>query len=160
MVAPPIVAIEKFRVLEKHYWRGLNFQYQAQQVSKVFERYNVSYLGIDTTGIGAGVYDLLSKKHPRETVAIQYSNESKNRLVMKMIDVVEANRIQFDAEHKDIAMAFMAIKRATTNSGNSMTFKAERSELTGHADAFWAISHACINEPLDHSEKRKSTWQM
>ena len=160
VVAPPIVAIEKFRVLEKHYWRGLNFQYQAQQVSKVFERYNVSYLGIDTTGIGAGVYDLLSKKHPRETVAIQYSNESKNRLVMKMIDVVEANRIQFDAEHKDIAMAFMAIKRATTNSGNSMTFKAERSELTGHADAFWAISHACINEPLDHSEKRKSTWQM
>ncbi|WP_241814018.1 hypothetical protein, partial [Vibrio cyclitrophicus] len=55
---------------------------------------------------------------------------------------------------------FMAIKRATTNSGNNMTFKAERSELTGHADAFWAISHACINEPLDHSEKRKSTWQM
>lgn len=160
VVAPPIVAVEKFRVLEKHYWRGLNFQYQAQQVSKVFERYNVSYLGIDTTGIGAGVYDLINKKHPRETVAIQYSNESKNRLVMKMIDVVEANRIQFDAEHKDIAMAFMAIKRATTNSGNSMTFKAERSELTGHADAFWAISHACINEPLDHSEKRKSTWQM
>ncbi|MEZ8407536.1 terminase family protein [Vibrio splendidus] len=160
VIAPPIVAVEKFRVLEKHYWRGLNFQYQAQQVSKVFERYNVSYLGIDTTGIGAGVYDLINKKHPRETVAIQYSNESKNRLVMKMIDVVEANRIQFDAEHKDIAMAFMAIKRATTNSGNNMTFKAERSELTGHADAFWAISHACINEPLDHSEKRKSTWQM
>ncbi|CDT98612.1 putative terminase, ATPase subunit [Vibrio coralliirubri] len=160
VVAPPIVAVEKFRVLEKHYWRGLNFQYQAQQVSKVFERYNVSYLGIDTTGIGAGVYDLISKKHPRETVAIHYSNDSKNRLVMKMIDVVEANRIQFDAEHKDIAMAFMAIKRATTNSGNNMTFKAERSELTGHADAFWAISHACINEPLDHSEKRKSTWQM
>lgn len=159
VVAPPIVAIEKFRILEKHYWRGLNFQYQAQQVSKVFERYNVSYLGIDTTGIGAGVFDLIKKKHPRETVAIQYSNESKNRLVMKMIDVVEANRIQFDAEHKDIAMAFMAIKRTTTNSGNNMTFKAERSELTGHADAFWAISHACINEPLDHSEKRKSTWQ-
>ncbi|GEM77366.1 terminase large subunit domain-containing protein [Vibrio sagamiensis] len=160
VIAPPIVAIEKFRVLEKHYWKGLNFQYQAQQVSKVFERYNVTYLGIDTTGIGAGVYDLISKKHPRETVAIQYSNESKNRLVMKMIDVVEANRIQFDAEHKDIAMAFMAIKRAPTNSGNNMTFKAERSELTGHADAFWAISHACINEPLDHTEKRKSTWQM
>ncbi|MCG7499363.1 terminase family protein [Vibrio sp. Of7-15] len=160
VIAPPLVAIEKFRVLEKHYWKGLNFQYQATQVSKVFERYNVSYLGIDTTGIGAGVYDLLSVKHPRETVAIPYSNESKNRLVMKMIDVVEANRIQFDAEHKDIAMAFMAIKRATTNSGNNMTFKAERSELTGHADAFWAISHAIINEPLDHTAKRKSTWQM
>ncbi|SGZ04402.1 hypothetical protein [Moritella viscosa] len=77
---------------------------------------------------------------------------------MKMIDVIESNRLQFDAEHKDIAMAFMAIKRTSTNSGNAMTFKAERSELTGHADAFWAVAHAVINEPLDHNTKIKSTW--
>lgn len=77
---------------------------------------------------------------------------------MKMIDIVEAKRLQFDAEHKDIAMAFMAIKRVPTNSGNAMTFKAERSETTGHADAFWAISHAIINEPLDHNTPTKSTW--
>jgi hypothetical protein len=40
-----------------------------------------------------------------------------------------------------------------------MTFKADRSETLGHAYAFWAISHAIINEPLDHLQKRKSTWQ-
>ncbi|SGY96235.1 terminase large subunit domain-containing protein [Moritella viscosa] len=157
-VAPPIVAPEKFRVLEKVYWKGLNFQYQFSQIIKFFERYNVTYLGVDTTGIGAGVWDLIHKKYPREAHAIHYSNESKNRLVMKMIDVIESNRLQFDAEHKDIAMAFMAIKRTSTNSGNAMTFKAERSELTGHADAFWAVAHAVINEPLDHNTKIKSTW--
>jgi len=160
VLAPPIVAVEKFRILEKHYWKGLNFQYQAAQIDKVVKRYNVTYIGIDTTGIGAGVWDLISKKHPREAVAIHYSNENKNRLVMKMIDVVESNRLQFDAEHKDIAMAFMAIKRAPTNSGNNMTFKAERSELTGHADAFWAVSHAVINEPLNHDDPIGSTWQL
>lgn len=160
VVAPPIVAIEKFRILEKHYWRGLNFQYQVKQIEKIVKRYNMPYIGIDTTGIGAGVWDLIHKKFPREAVAIHYSNENKNRLVMKMIDVVEDKRLQFDAEHKDIAMAFMAIKRAPTKSGNAMTFKAERSELTGHADAFWATAHAIINEPLDHSNPVTSTWDL
>ncbi|EGQ8192689.1 terminase large subunit domain-containing protein [Vibrio parahaemolyticus] len=158
VVAPPVVAGERFRVLEKHYWKGLNFQYHVAEIDKVFQRYKVTYIGVDTTGIGGGVWDLISKKYPREAHAIHYSNESKNRLVMKMIDVVEAGRLQFDAEHKDIAMAFMAIKRVPTASGNAMTFKAERSETTGHADAFWAISHAVANEPLDHSTPTKSTW--
>ena len=158
VVAPPIVAVEKFRILEKHSWRGLSFQHQANEISKVFKRFNVTYLGIDITGIGAGVYDLLHNKHPRETVAIHYSNENKNRLVMKMIDVIDGNRLQFDANMKETAMSFMAIKRTSTNSGNMMTFKADRSELVGHADDFWALSHALINEPLDHSTKRKSRW--
>ncbi|MBF4248451.1 terminase, partial [Vibrio anguillarum] len=96
VVAPPILEGEKFRVLEKHSWRGLSFQHQASEISKVFKRYNVTYLGIDVTGIGAGVYDLLHKKHPREAVAIHYSNENKNRLVMKMIDVIDGERLQFD----------------------------------------------------------------
>ena len=52
------------------------------------ERYNATYLGIDTTGIGAGVWDLLNAEFPRECVPIHYSNESKTRLVMKMIDVM------------------------------------------------------------------------
>ncbi len=158
VVAPPVVAGEKFRVLEKHYWKGLNFQYHVAEIDKVFQRYKVTYIGVDTTGIGGGVWDLISKKYPREAHAIHYSNENKNRLVMKMIDVVEAKRLQFDAQHKDIAMAFMAIKRVPTASGNAMTFKAERSETTGHADALWAISHAIINEPLDHLTPTKSTW--
>ncbi|SHO57881.1 terminase ATPase subunit family protein [Vibrio quintilis] len=160
VVAPPIVAVEKFRVLEKHTWRGLAFQHQASEISKVFERFNVTYLGIDVTGIGAGVYDLLSNTHPREVVPIHYSNENKNRLVMKMIDVIDGGRLQFDAEMKETAMSFMAIKRTSTNSGNMMTFKADRSELVGHADDFWALSHALINEPIDHTTKRKSTWKL
>ncbi|MBY8288666.1 hypothetical protein KW528_21685, partial [Vibrio fluvialis] len=48
--------------------------------------------------------------------------------------------------------------RVSTNSGNMMTFKADRSEVVGHADDFWALSHALINEPLDHTTKRKSRW--
>lgn len=158
VIAPPATAVECFRVLEKHYWKGLNFQHHVAEINKIFERYNVTYLGVDTTGIGAGVWDLVKAQHPREAKAIHYSNQNKELLVLKMINIIDSNRLQFDAVHKDIAMAFMAIKRVSTQSGNRMTFKAERSATTGHADAFWAIAHAVVNEPLDTTNQRKSTW--
>lgn len=156
-IAPPILAPEKFRLLEKFSWRGLNFKYQVNEIKKLFQRYNVTHIGVDITGIGAGVYELLQEAFPRETMPIHYSVEAKNRLVMKMIDVIEDNRLAFDAEHKDVLMSFMAITRTATGSGNAMTFKASRDAATGHADVFFAIAHAIAKEPLNQKQ-RKSTW--
>ena len=59
VVAPPTVAGERFRVLEKHYWRGLNFQFQAQEIERIAKKFRVTYLGVDVSGIGSGVFDLL-----------------------------------------------------------------------------------------------------
>lgn len=166
IIAPPVEDGERFRVLAIYQWQGLNFSYQAEQIKQLMRRFNMTYIGIDTTGIGKSVYDLVSKFAPRETTAILYSVESKNRLVMKMIDTVERKRIEWakDAqdetnnERAEIAPSFMAIRRTTTASGNALTFVAERSDATGHADVFFAISHAVINEPIDYEYDRPSTW--
>ncbi|WP_345880364.1 terminase large subunit domain-containing protein [Shewanella algae] len=160
VVAPPKVAGEMFRILEKHHWRGLNFQHHVAEIQKVFSRYRVTYIGVDTTGIGAGVFDLISSLYPREAHAIHYSVTSKTRLVLKMIELVEGHRLSWDAEHKDIAMSCLAIRRTSTGSGNAITFQAGRDNATGHADIFFAIAHAVINEPLNHSHKGKSTWAL
>ncbi|PLM55437.1 oxidoreductase, partial [Klebsiella michiganensis] len=48
----------------------------------------------------------------------------------------------------DIAQSFMAIRRATTASGNRPTYEASRSEEASHADLAWATMHALFNEPL------------
>ncbi|HDW7097286.1 TPA: hypothetical protein RM193_004281, partial [Yersinia enterocolitica] len=154
------------RVLAVFYWQGLNFTWQAEQIKQLMRRYNITYIGIDVTGIGRGVYDLVTKFAPREATPILYSVESKTRLVLKMIDTVERHRIEWskDAtdensqERAEIAASFMAIRRTTTASGNALTFVAERSDATGHADVFFAISHAVINEPLDYEYDRPSTW--
>ena len=42
----------------------------------------------------------------------------------------------------------MAIRRATTASGNRLTYEASRSEEASHADLAWATMHALFNEPL------------
>ncbi|MFQ2478944.1 terminase large subunit domain-containing protein [Aeromonas caviae] len=157
VVAPPTVAGERFRVLEKHYWRGLNFQFQAQEITRIAKKFRVTYLGVDVSGIGAGVFDLLKPVFKGVCHPINYSIESKSRLVLKMIDVVEANRIEWDCSDRDIPLAFLAIKRSTTG-GGQMTFRAARDNVTGHADVFFAIAHAVANEPLDTHRKRKSTW--
>lgn len=157
VVAPPTVAGERFRVLEKHYWRGLNFQFQAQEIDRIAKKFRVTYLGVDVSGIGSGVFDLLKPVFKGVCHPINYSIESKSRLVLKMIDVVEANRIEWDSSDRDIPLAFLAIKRSTTG-GGQMTFRAARDNVTGHADVFFAIAHAVANEPLDTHRKRKSTW--
>lgn len=157
VVAPPLFPGEKFRVLEKHFWRGMNFRYQAAEIEKIAKKFRVTYLGIDVSGVGSGVYDLLQPVFKSTITPINYNVESKARLVLKMVDVVESDRIEWDQEDIEIPLAFMSIKRSTTG-GGQLTFRASRSSETGHADVFFAIAHAVDNEPLDTSRRRKSTW--
>ncbi|WP_427192609.1 terminase large subunit domain-containing protein [Serratia marcescens] len=158
LVAPPLVEGEPFRVLHIETWHGFNFKYQVARIKEYMARYNITHIGIDTTGIGGPVFEMVQEFARREAMAIHYSLESKNRLVMKMIDLVEHKRIAWDREDKGIAASFMAIHHTTTRSGGAMTFVADRSADTGHADKFFAISHAVINEPLNNERKRLSRW--
>lgn len=156
VVAPPLETGGKFRILEKHSWRGHSFTYQASQVKKLTERFNVVHIGIDITGVGYGVFDLVRDFFPRAT-PIHYSLETKNALVLKAQDTVQGSRIEWDAGWNDIAAAFLTIKRGATASGQ-ITYSASRTDATGHADIAWAIMHALAHEPLNTNKRRRSRW--
>lgn len=148
VVAPPLVAGGPLRVLEKQQFRGMDFEAQAEYIRQVTQRYNVTYMAIDTTGIGQGVYQIVKQFYP-SVVPFNYSPEVKGRLVLKGLSVVGSARLQFDAGWTDVAAAFMAIKKTVTPSGRQVTYAAVRNEETGHADLAWAILHAISNEPLE-----------
>lgn len=156
VVAPPLAEGGKFRVLEKIDLKG-TFKYQASKIKDLTERYNVQFVGIDCTGPGLGVLDEVKAFYPRVT-PIHYGLESKTRLVLKGLDIVECNRIEWDAEHVDIAQAFLQI-RQTTTSNDSITYVADRNSKTGHADVAWSILHALSNEPLT-GKRRTATLAM
>lgn len=158
IIAPPILAVEKFRVLRVFHWQGMNWKWQAAQIKKLFDKYNMTYIGIDITGLGSGVFEDVQHFAMRQAVPIRYGVETKNRLVMKMIDVIEDGRVEWDKEKTEIAASFMTIRHTSTASGNAMTFVADRTAETGHADSFWAIAHAIDNEPLNYGNQRKSRW--
>ncbi|WP_395593814.1 terminase family protein [Pseudomonas sp. B26140] len=156
VVAPPLEPGGKFRILEKHSWRGHSFTYQAAQVKKLTERFNVQHIGIDITGVGYGVFDLVRDFYAKVT-PIHYSLETKNSLVLKAQDTVQGSRIEWDAGWTDIAQAFLTIKRGATTSGQ-ITYSASRTEATGHADIAWAVMHALANEPLNINKRRRSRY--
>lgn len=148
VVAPPSVANGKFRILERHQFRGMDFKSQAEQIRKITLRYNVTYIGLDTTGMGTGVAQLVRQFFPALTT-FSYSPEVKTQLVLKTLDVIRNGRLEFDAGHTDIAQSLMSIKKTLTASQRQMTFTAGRSEEIGHADLAWALMHAVYNEPLE-----------
>ncbi len=150
IVAPPAEPGGKFRVLEKHRLKGLDFIGQANKIIEQLTRYNVEYIGIDTTGAGKSVFTLVKAKFPLAT-ALNYSVPLKTQMVLKAKNVFSAGRIEFDAGATDIAASFMAIRAELTGSQRQVTYTASRAGDTGHADLAWAVMHALHNEPLDPS---------
>lgn len=147
VLAPPAALGGKFRVLERHRWSGMDFDAQARAIKAMCERYNVGYIGIDTTGIGEGVYQLVKQFYPAAT-PIQYNPSVKIQMVMKAQDVMNKGRLEFDSGWTDLAQAFMSIRRAVTAGGKMPTFEASRSDETSHADIAWATMQTLLHEPL------------
>ncbi len=148
VIAPPTADYPKFRLLERHQFKGMDFKAQAAYIKKVCDNYRVTYIGLDTTGMGTGVAQLVRQFFPALTT-FSYSVEIKTMLVLKTMDVIRNNRFEFDAGWTDVAQSLMAIKKTMTGSGRQFTFEATRSEEVGHADLAWACMHVFVNEPLE-----------
>lgn len=157
VVAPPLIPGGKFRVLERHQFRGMDFAAQAEAIRRVTQRYWVTYIGIDMTGMGSGVAQLVKSFFPNLTT-FSYSPEVKTRLVLKAYDVIHKGRLEFDAGWTDLASSLMAIRKTTTASGRQMTYTAGRTDETGHADLAWALFHALHNEPLEGATSQNTSF--
>ena len=143
---PPDVSGGLIRLLEKERWQNKSYLWQGERIREQSRRYNYGHYGVDCTGPGIGVYEMVKQFIPM-TVPIVYSPQVKAQLVLKALEVMEQGRFQFDAGDIDLAHAFMTIKRTTTTSGQ-MTYAAGRTDKTGHADEAWSVMHALAAEPL------------
>lgn len=149
VIALPQRKGDKFRVLEKHRLRGVDFEGQAAAIFRQMDRYNVAEVVIDGTGAGSAVFQLVSKKFPTAR-RLDYSVQLKTQMVFKAKNVIQAGRLEFDAGTMlDIAQAFMSIHAELTNSQRQITYVASRAGDTGHADLAWAVMHVLYTEPLD-----------
>ena len=145
VLAPPDKPGGKFRLLYSLQLHKLDFEAQAAAIKRVCDTFNVEKMTIDATGLGNGVYQLVRKFFPAVR-GLHYSPESKTLLVLKAQSVIRAGRLEFDG--KDIAAAFMSVKRALTP-GGSVTYTSGRNSETGHGDLAWATMHALSHEPLE-----------
>lgn len=159
VICPPAVPGGKFRVIERHRWSGMDFEAQAKAIQDLFAKYHVTFIGIDVTGLGEAVFQLVKKFFPQVT-PFQYNVVLKNQMVIKAYDVISKGRLEYDAGWTDLAQAFMSIRKTVTSNGKQATYESARSEEISHADIAWATMHALYNEPLDTSGDTKSTMEI
>lgn len=141
VVVPPRTVGGVYRVVERVSFSGADFSAQSEALRGLTGRYEVDYMGIDCSGIGQGVYEMVKAWWPAVT-PITYSVETKSRMVLKAKHLISRRRVEWDAGQTDVTMAFMAIRQVMTPSGRQMTFQAGRTDTTGHADVAWAVMHA------------------
>ena len=156
VIAPPLVAGGKFRILERHQWKGMDFATQAESIRALTQKYNVEYIGIDSTGLGQGVFQLVRSFYPAAR-DIRYTPEMKTAMVLKAKDTITRGCLEYDVSATDITQSFMSIRKTMTSSGRSATYEASRTEEASHADLAWATMHVLINEPLTAATGQQST---
>ena len=147
VLAPPVVSEGKFRILEHHQWKGMDFTAQAEGIRKLTEKYNVEYIGIDTTSLGLGVFQLVCSFYPAAR-GIRYTPEMKTAMVFKAKDTIRRGCLEYDAGATDVTQSFMPIRKTMTRSGRSATYEASRTEEASHANIAWVTMHTLLNEPL------------
>lgn len=150
VVAPPLEEGGDFRVLLRLKWVDKSYVWQAKQIKTITEQFNVRHIGIDCTGPGMGVFDMVKEFFPM-AMPINYSIETKNQIILKLKDIIGSGRMKWDASQTDIPSAFLTIKQGVTPAGY-VNYSADRTKKTGHADVAFAIGHATINEPLNSSQ--------
>ena len=156
VMAIPLEPGEPWRVLQHLGYQGQNFQYQANRIKDIVDTHNVKHIGIDVTGIGYGVFELVEQFYRRVT-PITYSLQTKTELVIKALDVVTNKRLQYSAGDKEITQALLMITQTSTGSG-AITYAANRSNTTGHADVAWSIMHALNYEPIAPRKKTTASF--
>jgi len=150
----PLNANEKFRILETLDLSGNDFEAMADEIKELTLKYNVVHIGVDTTGIGYGVFELIQKFYPM-AMAIHYNPYIKNKMVLKALNVIGKKRLEFDEDAVSVASSFINIRKKVV--GDQISYATNRTAATGHADIAWAIMHAMIYEPLSGDASSNQT---
>ncbi|MXF04499.1 terminase large subunit domain-containing protein [Escherichia coli] len=146
VLVPPAIPGGRFRVVEIMQLQGLPFEAQAEVIRQFTERYNVTHIGIDGTGVGEAIGELVRKFFPAVTV-YTYSAGLKRQMVLKGKMVLRAGRFEYDAGMLPLVTAFMTIRRVVTP-GGVLTYESDRTRGSHHGDLAWATLQALFNEPL------------
>ncbi|MBU2514528.1 terminase family protein [bacterium] len=143
---------DRLRVFKHIPLIGKSINFQAAAIRDVVQKYRPDFLGIDVTGVGQAVWNVIKGiedevDHPMEVKLFNYSRELKINLVLRLERIVANRQLEIQYDDTLLIQSFLAIKVGTTDGGNP-TIIANRKSLMGHADLFWAIAHLASKFPV------------
>ena len=138
-----VVLDTKFQVLASHRWKG-SWEQQISNVVKMVQKYKVSTLRIDTTGIGDPIYEFIRKtftqmKMGTRLIPFVFTKKSKAQLVNKLLFLAETGQLKIPKVNGKLYEELAHFK-----------FLDEKMVRTGaskgyHDDLLIALGLACIN---------------
>lgn len=142
--------------------QNTKFDIQWQVLHSVLMNKNVRRCCIDATGIGMQLAETAEKYFGKYKVeSVMFTGRVKEEMAYKFRTRFEDRTIRIPEDH-NIREDFHSIRKVTTAS-NNIRFDVEKSDVSGHADRFWAAAlgvHAAVNDagPIHilSGRKRKS----
>lgn len=147
---------ENFRLLEKHFWQGQDFEEQTQNMLDILNRYNVVHLGMDTTALGLAVGDRLERFYPSIT-RYDMNQDLKSQFILQARNIFQKKRVEIDFGDTDVISSFLSIQPYETRT-RGLSYDSARNKDTGHADLSWAMMYLFGYEPFSGEiEQAEST---
>lgn len=81
-----------YRVMQRHEWVGKKHTKLYGKIKALFEHWNASYIVVDATGVGAGLYSFLDSALPGCVIPYVFTAKSKSGLGWGFLAVVESGR--------------------------------------------------------------------
>jgi len=153
ILSKPATKKDKFRLFKKHNWRGISAPDQGINIQRELTRFNFTNMYLDNTGSGYYVGDYIADIFPY-LERVNYTPELKGRMVQKGLSLIKSKRFEYDADDKDLPLAFMTIYQKVTQSGE-ITYASTRTKKSGHGDEAWACLQAFMCENLNVESTRK-----
>jgi len=117
------------------------FQYQFEVMSEIMKHPKFRRAEIDETGLGMQLAEQLQDAFGKMRVEkVFFTQKVKEELAYILKRNVEEIRLRIPAD-KNIREDFHSIRKVTTAS-NNIRFDVAQSEVSGHADRFWACALA------------------
>ena len=89
----PRFAGDKFRIIEHRLLHGNDFAQQAEVIRTLLGVYNVGKIVLDTSGIGAAVFQLVSKFFPG-AIGLKFTAEIKAMMINKALNLFRQKRVE------------------------------------------------------------------
>ncbi|MEX6369620.1 hypothetical protein AB6F62_16575 [Providencia huaxiensis] len=111
----PLMAPEYFRNIGNILLAGFGWRHQAKLIEDLTKKYRSTHSNDTYYRIDSFVYEMVQIFCATYLQPILYSLQMKTHLVMKMIDIVDEERIEWDMDQKKFPRHFYAFVRTTTN---------------------------------------------
>jgi len=97
-VSRDVLGRAEARVVDHVWWTGRDQVWQYERLLDLWQRWRLTRVAVDASGIGAGIAAFLSARHAARTDSIVFSAPAKSKLAYAMLTMINARRLTVYAD--------------------------------------------------------------